>query len=296
MKHSTAISAFPQPSDKPSLQRFLGMVNFYRKFLRSAAQVLAPLTDALKGPGKTISWTPLMNSAFNRAKQLLSAVPELVHPQSNAAISLSVDASDSHIGAVLQQQLRDKSWSPLAFFSKKLSDAEKKYSAFDRELLAAFSSVCHFRFMLEGREFTIFTDHKPLTHALFRMSPPWSARQQRHLAYLAEFTSSIVHVPGKENVVADALSRPVSPVSFPSFTPGSPSISPGPIKPCSAPKPVVKPFQLSSKSIQTHALPVPGSEVSEVSEVSETEVSDFSPCSISTSALVPAPGGDNSCN
>ena len=148
------------------------MVNFYRKFLCSAAQVLAFLTDTLKGPGKTISWTPLMNSAFNRAKQLLSAVLKRVHPQSDAAISLSVDASDSHIGPVLQQQLRDKSWSLLAFFSKKLSDAEKKYSAFDRELLAAFSYVCHFRFMLEGREFTIFTDHKPLTHALFRTSPP----------------------------------------------------------------------------------------------------------------------------
>ena len=172
VKHSATISAFLLPSDKPSLQRFLGMVNFYRKFLSSAAQVLAPLTDALKGPGKSISWTPLMNSAFNRAKQLFSAFPELVHPQSNAAITLSLDASDSHIGAVLQQQLRDKSWSPLAFFSKKLSDAEKKYSAFDRELLAAFLSVHHFRFMLEGKEFTIFTDHKPLTHALFRTSPP----------------------------------------------------------------------------------------------------------------------------
>ena len=114
--------------------------------------------------------------------------------------------------------------------------------------------------MLEGREFTIFNDHKPLTHALFRTSPPWSACQQRHLAYLAEFTSSVVHIPGKENVVADALS---------------------------CPKPDTKPFHLSSP-VQSHALPVSGSKV--------FEVSDFSPCSISTSALVPAPGGDNSSN
>ena len=71
VKHSAAISAFPQPTDKPSLQRFLGMVNFYRKFLRSAAQVLTPLKGALKGPGKAISWTPLMNSTFSRAKRLL---------------------------------------------------------------------------------------------------------------------------------------------------------------------------------------------------------------------------------
>ena len=98
----------------------------------------------------------------------------------------------------------------VGFYSKKLSDAEKKYSPFDHELLAAYSFLRHFRFMLEGREFTLFTDHKPLTHALFRVSLPWSARQQRHLSYLAEFTSSIFQVPGPENVGADTLSRPSS--------------------------------------------------------------------------------------
>ena len=76
------------------------------------------------------------------------------------------------------------------------------------ELLATFSFLQHFRFILEGRDFTIFTDHKPLTHALFRVSLPWSTRQQRHLSYLAEFTSSMVHIPGLENVIADTLSRP----------------------------------------------------------------------------------------
>ena len=80
-------------------------------------------------------------------------------------VSLAVDASDTHIGAVLQQKLQG-SWSPLAFFSKKLSSAKSKYSAFDRELLAAYSAICHFRFLLEGRSFTLFTDHKPLTNAL----------------------------------------------------------------------------------------------------------------------------------
>ena len=64
--------------------------------------------------------------------------------------------------------------------------------------------------MLEGREFTIFTDHNPLAHVLFRVSPSWSARQLCHLSYLAEFNSSIVHVPGLENVVANTLSQPSS--------------------------------------------------------------------------------------
>ena len=128
------------------------MINFYRRFLRSAAKVLAPLSNALKGPGKSLQWTPVLDSAFFAAKQLLSAVPVLTHPGPGAAVSLSVDASNSHVGPVLQQKLHG-SWAPLAFFSKKLSSAESKYSAFDRELLAAYSSIRHFRFFLEAREF-----------------------------------------------------------------------------------------------------------------------------------------------
>ena len=166
------------------------MVNFYRRFRRNAAQVLAPLTNALKGPGKSLLWTNKLNSAFILAKKLLSSVPILTHPEPGAPVSLAIDASDSHVGAVLPQKLQG-SWSLFAFFSQKLSSAESKYSAFDRELLAAYSAVCHFRFLLEGQCFTLFTDHKPLTHALFRSSPPWSARQQRHLAYISEFTSDI---------------------------------------------------------------------------------------------------------
>ena len=156
------------------------MINFCRKFLHGAARVIAPLTDALKGPGKAISWSQLMDSAFRKAKKLLLSVPELVHPQSNASISLTVDAPDSHIRAVLL----DRFWSPLAFISKKLFDTEKKYSAFDRELLAAYACLRHFGYMLEGREFTVFMDHKPLTHALLRSSPLWSARRQHHFSYL----------------------------------------------------------------------------------------------------------------
>ena len=91
------------------------MINFYRKFLWGAARVLAPLTDALEEPGKSLSWSPALDSAFTRAKDLLSSILELVHPQPDAPISLSVDASDTHLGAVLQQLL-DGSWAPLVFY------------------------------------------------------------------------------------------------------------------------------------------------------------------------------------
>jgi len=77
--------------------------------------------------------------------------------------------------------------------------------------LGVFLALRHFRFELEGRKFHIITDHLPLVSALFRVSPPWSARQQRQLSYISEFTSDIRHTPGSANVVADNLSRPSPP-------------------------------------------------------------------------------------
>jgi hypothetical protein len=160
----------------------------------------------LKGSPKVLDWSLEAATAFEASKKaLISAVP-LSHPAPGAQLSLAVDASDSHIGGVLQQHV-EKGCQPLAFFSKKLSLTEAKYSTFDRELLAAYSSIRHFRFLLEGRQFRLLTDHKPLLSAMSRVTPPWSARQQRHLAYISEFTTDLFHTPGKENVVADALSR-----------------------------------------------------------------------------------------
>ena len=98
-------------------------------------------------------------------------------------------------------------WVPLAFFSKKLRPPERKYSAFDRELLALYLGIRHFRYFLGGRHFTAFTDHKPLTFCMSKTSEAWSSRQQRQLSYISEFTTDIQHVQGKDNSVADTLSR-----------------------------------------------------------------------------------------
>jgi hypothetical protein len=146
------------------------MVNFYRRFLPGIARTLQPLTDALKGAPKTLEW-PLA-AAFGAAKAALAAAVPLAHPAPNAVLSLATDASDTHVGGVLQQ-LTGGRWQPLAFYSKKLSGAGTRYSTFDRELLAAFRAVRHFRFLLEGRQFRLLTDHKPLVTSLFRTTPPW---------------------------------------------------------------------------------------------------------------------------
>jgi cleavage and polyadenylation specificity factor subunit 1 len=110
------------------------------------------------------------------------------------------------MGAVLQQRV-DNAWQPLAFFSRKLNPAESKYSAYDRELLAVYEAVSHFRHMLEARHFIIFTDHKPITYAFQQKRDKCSPRQFNHLDYIAQFTTDVRHISGQDNVVADALSR-----------------------------------------------------------------------------------------
>ncbi|MBM3938844.1 MAG: DDE-type integrase/transposase/recombinase, partial [Sphingomonadales bacterium] len=211
-RHIDAIREFPAPSDVKGLQRFLGMFNFFRRFISSAAAILKPLTDVLAGNPKKLPWSPELQRAFEAAKTALAAAAPLAHPDPTAELALATDASDVHIGGVLQQR-QGSSWAPLAFYSQKLSPTQQRYSTFDRELLAAFSAIRHFRFMLEGRRFQLQTDHRPLIAASERVSPPWSGRQQRQLAYISEFTADIKYVPGGDNVVADALSRPTSPSS-----------------------------------------------------------------------------------
>ena len=138
-KHVAAVQDCPPPTDIKQLQRFLGLINFYRRFLPAVARTLQPLTDLLRGSPKVLLWSPAADAAFVAAKAALVAAVPLCHPAPHAVLSLSVDASDSHVGGVLQQQV-GKGWKPLAFFSKKLAPAEVKYSTFDRELLAAFAT------------------------------------------------------------------------------------------------------------------------------------------------------------
>ena len=154
------------------------MVNFYRKFICGAALILRPLTDNLGGDSKDFSWSPKWT--LPSSPPSLTLVPNLVHLVPYVNISLAVDASDSHVVAFFQQLFLG-SWAPLDFYLKKLSSAVSGYSPFDRELLAAYSAVKPFMFLLENRNFILFPNHKPLPFALFRVTPPWSARQQRQL-------------------------------------------------------------------------------------------------------------------
>jgi cleavage and polyadenylation specificity factor subunit 1 len=128
----------------------------------------------------------------------VAAVP-LQHPAPNAELSLATDASDIHIGGVMQQKSGDH-LRPLGFFSHKLTDTESRYSTFDRELLAAHAAIKYFRHFCEGQAFQLWTDHKTLVTAISRVSAPISPRQQRHLAFISEFNVQMLYLPGLKNV------------------------------------------------------------------------------------------------
>ena len=204
-----AVAAIPRPLIARGLREFVGMVTYYHRFIRRAAHVMRPLYEALKNssPGQAIEWTTERAEAFDATKAALCQAAMLAHPRPDAPVALTTDASDYAVGAVYEQWVGG-AWQPLAFFSRQLVPRERKYSAFDRELLALWLAIRHFRFLLEGREFTAYVDHKPLTFSMAKSAEPWSARQQRQLSFISEYTTDIQHVSGKSNVVADCLSRP----------------------------------------------------------------------------------------
>ena len=185
-----------------------------RKFLRicllNAARTQAPLNVYLEGSVKKdkreIVWSPEAEEAFLKTKSDLANATLLSHQCIDAQTRVVSDASDNHMGASLEQHL-DRSWKPLTFFSRKFNNAQTRYSAYDRELTAGHEAVKFFKHFLEGREFNIVTDHKPLIYAFQQRLDKASPRQRRQLSFISQFTTGIQYIPGKDNVVADALLR-----------------------------------------------------------------------------------------
>lgn len=202
------IEDYPTPTSTRQLRRFLGLVNFYRRFIPKCAQVIQPLTDLLRKSKRKFAFDNEAIAAFNNVKCALTSATKLAHLSidASAQLQLFTDASQHSVGAVLQQVVNNVS-EPLSFFSQRLQPAQTRYSTFGRELLAVYLAVKHFRHLLEGRQFTVFTDHKPLTFA-FRTAPDrYSPRETRQLDFISQFTTDIRYVKGPDNVVADALSR-----------------------------------------------------------------------------------------
>ena len=144
------------------------MLNFYRSCILHAAELQAPLYDMLHGfPGRSktpVVWTPATDKAFEACKQSIVTAVRASFIAPYLPLILSTDASSTQIGVNLDQLVNGEH-RVIGLFSRKLSDTETRYSTYDRELLAIFTAVKHFQRILEGREFVIRTDHRPLIYA-----------------------------------------------------------------------------------------------------------------------------------
>lgn len=145
--------------------------------------------------------------AFNNVRCMLSGAVMLSHPKLGAECCIAVDASDKAIGAVFEQYIDWYRPIPIAFFSRKLTVREQKYSTFSRELLAAYKAVKYFKYHVTHSKFHILTDNKPLVQEFARPTDRDNAREVRQLHYLSQYTSDVHHISGNQNIIADSLSR-----------------------------------------------------------------------------------------
>ncbi|GFY54543.1 hypothetical protein TNIN_441431 [Trichonephila inaurata madagascariensis] len=178
---------FPLPKNARDLRRFLGMVNFYRRFLPSAAKYQSSLNDALTGlrGAQPLTWTSELDTAFSKFKEALSEVTLLMHPGPDVPLGLFTDASAHHVGAALMQRV----------------------DAYYRELFAIYSAVQHFRHVLEAQHCTIYTDHNPITYVFLQHREKMPPVQLSQLSFIGQFTIDIQYISGADNVEADAFSR-----------------------------------------------------------------------------------------
>jgi len=199
-----ALTNLPPPSDSKVVQRYLGMVGFYRRCIPKFSDKTKPLRDLVKS--NQFSWEETHNNAFNTIINDIKQASELSFLVADAPLTLTADASSHGIGACLHQVVDEVS-QPVSFFSRALSETETRYSTFDRELLAIYAAVKKWKGLLSGNKVTIFTDHKPLVGAIKNPKDRDSDRQQRQISFITEYCTDIVHISGNTNVVADTLSR-----------------------------------------------------------------------------------------
>jgi hypothetical protein len=199
----SAIRNFPVPKTKRNVKQFLGMLNYFRKFVRHFAQIAAPLNALLKKDADFV-WTPECQAAFETLIHALVSSDLIQLPDFTKPFVVTTDASDEGIGGVLTQ-IHDGIEHVVEFFSRTLKPTEQLMSTFEKEALAAVSAVGRWHHYLEGRRFLLQTDNSALKWVLTNKTP--SLRSRRWAMQLQQYDYEVRHKPGVTNVVADALSR-----------------------------------------------------------------------------------------
>ena len=198
------VTEWPRPACKKDLQKFLGFVNFYRRFVSGFSKIAGPL-HSLTGQAEW-TWGQEQEDAFEALKHAVTSAPVLCIPNDSDQFRVSCDASNYAVGAELMQK-QDGKWRTIAFLSKALSPAERNYEIYDRELLAIMTSLDEWRhFLMGAREtFEIHSDHRNLTY--FRRPQRLNPRQARWVVELQNYDFNLIHRPGSTMGKADALSR-----------------------------------------------------------------------------------------
>jgi transposase InsO family protein len=203
-----AIENWPTPTTIHEVRSFLGLASYYRRFILNFARIASPISELLKKAGKNkherINWSPQAETAFQTLKSKLCNAPVLIPPKSSLPFVIESDASDFAIGAILMQD-HGKGLQPIAYESRKLSTAEQKYPAQERELLAVMHALRTWRCFIEGTDIRVVTDHLSLSHLRTQAKP--ALRLIRWLHEIEHYNPKIFYRSGKANVAADSLSR-----------------------------------------------------------------------------------------
>ena len=195
-KKVDAIMAMKPPTNKHELRSFIGVVNYYRDMWIRRSHVLAPLTK-LTGKDAKWQWGPDEQHAFELMKKIIGRQTLLAYPDFSKPFVIHTDASQTQLGSVISQDNK-----PIAFYSRKLNDAQTRYTTTERELLSIVETLKEFRNILLGQAITVYTDHKNLTYKNFNTD-----RVMRWRLIIEEFGADLQHIPGNTNIVANALSR-----------------------------------------------------------------------------------------
>ena len=198
-----AILDWPPLTDVSATRSFLGLCNYYRRFVSGDSTIAAPLFDLLR-IDKPFQWTDVEQQSFDQLKQAMTSAPVLALPDYSKEFYICTDASGYGIGGVLCQ-LYGSVYRPLMFLSHKLTGAELNWPTHDTELYAIIYTLKQCRPYLDNKRVNIITDHQSLIY--IQRQPKLTAKQARWNAYLANIDCHLLYQPGKNNVLADALSR-----------------------------------------------------------------------------------------
>ena len=201
------VSEWPTPLNKKEVQSFLGLVNFYRRFIEGFSHIARPLFDLTKA-NSPFKWTSEEKSAFDTLWDRITSAPILTLPDNSRPYHVEADSSDFATGAVLSQEnLEDRKWHPVAFLSKSFSLVKRNYKIHDKEMLAIVQALEEWRHFLEGtkHQFEIWMDHKNLKYLM--TAKKLNQRQAQWSFLLARFDFLLHHQPRKTMGKPDVLSR-----------------------------------------------------------------------------------------